>query len=71
MVGAASNSVEDRRLQLLVDRGANPETTDANKSKRKVCNLVISLILRFEVYENWTSVRKLQSITESGDAMVW
>jgi hypothetical protein len=48
MVGAASNSVVVLRAGLGV-RGANPDTTDANKSKRNECNLFILVLLLFEV----------------------
>jgi hypothetical protein len=48
MVGAASNSVVVLRAGLGV-RGANPDTTDANKSKRNEFNLFIVVLLLFEV----------------------
>jgi hypothetical protein len=57
MVGAASNSVLVLREALGV-RGANPDTTDTNKSKRKEFNLFIIVLLRFEVYDIFAAKKR-------------
>jgi hypothetical protein len=53
MVGTASSSVIVLGEKEGLGTGANPETTDAIKRKRKECNLAI--ILFFVIFERFLS----------------